>query len=76
MCWLLSSRLCWTYLGRAAEVAASSSSPRSLEKHTLRWLRIPLDTKPSSSSLGQDKLQAEVIKVIPVILDSLFLILW
>lgn len=75
MCWLLSSRLCWTYLGRAAEVAASSCSPWSLEKHTMRWLRIPLDTKPSSSSLGRDKLQAEVIKVIPVILDSLFLIL-
>ena len=52
-CWLLSRRLCWTYLHRAAESLPSSSSWSSLEKHTLRWLRVPLDTKPSSSSLGE-----------------------
>lgn len=57
MCRLLSSRLCWTYLGRAAEVVTSSSSSSwlSLEKHTLRWLRVPLDTKLSSSSLGKEE---------------------
>lgn len=52
-CWLLSRRLCWTYLHRAAESLSSSSSWSSLEKDTLRWLRVPLDTKPSSSSLGK-----------------------
>lgn len=52
---LASSRLCCTYLGRADEAPApaSSSSCSSLEKHTLSWLSVPLDTKPSSSSLEQ-----------------------
>lgn len=53
MCCLLRSRLCWTYLGAAGEVV--SSSWLSLEKHTFRWLRVPLDTKPSNSSLEQGK---------------------
>lgn len=74
MCWLLSSRLCWTYLLGAAELAVSSfSSWTSLEKHTLRWLRVPLDTKPSSSSLGRGERLQRHIQTFQVIINKNFL---
>lgn len=68
MCWLYSSMLCWTYLHCAGELVASSASffsGSSLEKHTLRWLRVPLDTKLSSSSLGKgEELQRHVQNIL------------